>query len=125
AGGAGRHRPACTTRRKRSSGRRAATPDDGSGVAPAHGRGRAGPRTGALHGEPGCRPHAGPAGPVGLSPRRDRSRPGVNMTDIVPIRRALISVSDKTGLIPMAQALAAKGVEILSTGGSARVLREA
>ena len=47
------------------------------------------------------------------------------MSDIVPIRRALISVSDKTGLVPLAQALAAAGVEILSTGGSARALREA
>jgi phosphoribosylaminoimidazolecarboxamide formyltransferase/IMP cyclohydrolase len=45
--------------------------------------------------------------------------------DIVPIRRALISVSDKTGLIPFAQALADRGVEILSTGGSARALRDA
>ncbi len=47
------------------------------------------------------------------------------MTDFVPVRRALISVFDKTGLVPFAQALAARGVEILSTGGSARVLREA
>src|SRR3981189_1667185 len=47
------------------------------------------------------------------------------MTDIVAIRRALISVSDKTGLIPFAQALAQRGVEILSTGGSARALRDA
>ena len=47
------------------------------------------------------------------------------MTDIVAIRRALISVSDKTGLVPFAQALAARGVEILSTGGSAKALREA
>ncbi len=47
------------------------------------------------------------------------------MTDIVPIRRALISVSDKTGLIEFAQALAARDVEILSTGGTARALREA
>ena len=47
------------------------------------------------------------------------------MTDIVPIRRALISVSDKSGLVPLAQALAARGVEILSTGGSAKALREA
>ena len=47
------------------------------------------------------------------------------MTDIVPIRRALISVSDKAGLVPFAQALAARGVEILSTGGSAKALREA
>ena len=47
------------------------------------------------------------------------------MTDIVPIRRALISVSDKAGLVPFAKALRASGVEILSTGGSAKVLREA
>ena len=47
------------------------------------------------------------------------------MTDIVPIRRALISVSDKTGLVPFAQALVARGVEILSTGGSAKALRDA
>jgi len=44
---------------------------------------------------------------------------------IQPVRRALISVSDKTGLIPFAEALAAHGAEILSTGGSARALREA
>jgi phosphoribosylaminoimidazolecarboxamide formyltransferase / IMP cyclohydrolase len=47
------------------------------------------------------------------------------MTDIVAIRRALISVSDKAGMVPFAQALAARGVEILSTGGSAKALREA
>jgi len=47
------------------------------------------------------------------------------MADIVPIHRALISVSDKSGLLPVAQALAARGVEILSTGGSAKALREA
>ena len=42
-----------------------------------------------------------------------------------PIRRALLSVSDKTGLIPLAQALHAHGAALLSTGGSARALREA
>ncbi len=41
------------------------------------------------------------------------------------IRRALISVSDKAGLVPLATALAAHGAGILSTGGSARALREA
>jgi len=46
------------------------------------------------------------------------------MTD-QPIGRALISVSDKTGLAELGKALAARGVEILSTGGSARALREA
>ena len=43
----------------------------------------------------------------------------------VRIRRALLSVSDKTGLIELARALAARGVELLSTGGTARALREA
>src|SRR5487761_1794113 len=47
------------------------------------------------------------------------------MSDIVAIERALISVSDKTGLVELGRALAGKGVEILSTGGSARTLREA
>jgi phosphoribosylaminoimidazolecarboxamide formyltransferase / IMP cyclohydrolase len=41
------------------------------------------------------------------------------------IRRALLSVSDKTGLVPFAQALAAAGVELISTGGTAKSLREA
>jgi phosphoribosylaminoimidazolecarboxamide formyltransferase/IMP cyclohydrolase len=47
------------------------------------------------------------------------------MTDIVPLRRALLSVSDKAGVVPFAQALVQRGAEILSTGGSARALREA
>jgi phosphoribosylaminoimidazolecarboxamide formyltransferase / IMP cyclohydrolase len=42
-----------------------------------------------------------------------------------PIRRALLSVSDKTGLVPLAQTLAAAGIELLSTGGTAKALREA
>jgi len=41
------------------------------------------------------------------------------------IQRALLSVSDKTGLMPLARALAAAGVELLSTGGTAKALREA
>lgn len=45
--------------------------------------------------------------------------------DIVPLKRALISVSDKTGLIDFARALADAGVEILSTGGTAAALRDA
>lgn len=45
--------------------------------------------------------------------------------DLVPVRRALVSVSDKTGLIDLARRLVAANVEILSTGGSARALREA
>lgn len=47
------------------------------------------------------------------------------MSDLIPVTRALISVSDKTGLVEFAQGLAAKGVEILSTGGTAKALREA
>ena len=45
--------------------------------------------------------------------------------DRLPLRRALLSVSDKTGLVELAKALAARGVELLSTGGTARALREA
>ena len=41
-----------------------------------------------------------------------------------PIQRALISVSDKTGIVEFAQALAAKNIEILSTGGTAKLLRD-
>ena len=43
----------------------------------------------------------------------------------VPIRRALLSVSDKTGVVDLARTLADKGVELVSTGGTARALREA
>jgi phosphoribosylaminoimidazolecarboxamide formyltransferase/IMP cyclohydrolase len=41
------------------------------------------------------------------------------------MQRALLSVSDKTGLVSLAQALAASGVELISTGGTAKTLREA
>ena len=45
------------------------------------------------------------------------------MTDrLLPVRRALISVSDKTGIAEFAQALAARGIEILSTGGTYKLL---
>ena len=47
------------------------------------------------------------------------------MTDRIDLRRALISVSDKGGLVEFAQALAARGVELLSTGGTAGALRNA
>ncbi|HHS93897.1 MAG TPA: bifunctional phosphoribosylaminoimidazolecarboxamide formyltransferase/IMP cyclohydrolase, partial [Rhodobacterales bacterium] len=47
------------------------------------------------------------------------------MPDLSPVRRALISVSDKSGLADLGKALTARGVEILSTGGSAKALREA
>jgi phosphoribosylaminoimidazolecarboxamide formyltransferase/IMP cyclohydrolase len=47
------------------------------------------------------------------------------MTDHAPITRALLSVSDKTGLIELGRALVDRGVELLSTGGTAKALREA
>src|ERR1700760_2460756 len=46
-------------------------------------------------------------------------------TDNVRIGRALLSVSDKTGLVDLAHALKALGVDFLSTGGTASVLNEA
>src|SRR5678815_1397016 len=46
------------------------------------------------------------------------------MTDLVPVRRALISLSDKSGLEELAAGLARHGVEIISTGGTAAKLRE-
>ena len=46
------------------------------------------------------------------------------MTDVA-IRRALISVSDKKGLVELGKALAARGVEVLSTGGTAKALKDA
>ena len=45
-------------------------------------------------------------------------------TSKTPIRRALISVSDKTGIVEFAQALDALGVEILSTGGTFKLLKD-
>ena len=47
------------------------------------------------------------------------------MTDLVPLRRALLSVSDKTGLVAFATVLASYGIELLSTGGTAKALRTA
>lgn len=47
------------------------------------------------------------------------------MPDLVPVGRALISVSDKGGLIEFARALAAEGVELISTGGTSLALRAA
>ena len=46
-------------------------------------------------------------------------------SDLAPMQRALISVSDKGGLLDFARALAARGVELLSTGGTSTMLREA
>ncbi|QIL01586.1 bifunctional phosphoribosylaminoimidazolecarboxamide formyltransferase/IMP cyclohydrolase [Sphingomonas sinipercae] len=46
------------------------------------------------------------------------------MADLVPIKRALISLSDKSGLESLAEALSSRGVELVSTGGTATKLRE-
>lgn len=48
-----------------------------------------------------------------------------SQVDIVPVRRALVSVSDKTGIVEFCTFLNSKGVELLSTGGTAKKLREA
>jgi MGS-like domain len=45
--------------------------------------------------------------------------------DLQRIRRALLSVSDKTGLIDIATFLASQGVELLSTGGTAKAIKDA
>ena len=47
------------------------------------------------------------------------------MTDLRRITRALISVSDKTGLIEFARGLASHGVELVSTGGTAKAIKDA
>lgn len=47
------------------------------------------------------------------------------MPDFLPIRRALLSVSDKTGLVPLAAALHQRGVTLTASGGTALALREA
>ena len=47
------------------------------------------------------------------------------MQTVLPVQRALLSVSDKTGIVELARELAALGVALLSTGGTAKALREA
>ncbi|MFN3449525.1 MAG: bifunctional phosphoribosylaminoimidazolecarboxamide formyltransferase/IMP cyclohydrolase, partial [Roseococcus sp.] len=47
------------------------------------------------------------------------------MTETLPVRRALLSVSDKTGIVEFARFLAGRGAEILSTGGTAAAIRAA
>ncbi len=56
---------------------------------------------------------------VSALPAPDRTR------DRVPVKRALISVSDKTDLLTLARALAAAGVEIVSTGSTCQTIRDA
>lgn len=47
-----------------------------------------------------------------------------DLSDYIPVKRALISVSDKTGIVNFARALSSLGVEILSTGGTFKLLIE-
>ena len=54
-----------------------------------------------------------------------RSLPSDSIPGPVVVRRALVSVSDKRGVIELGRALAARGVEILSTGGTASALTAA
>ena len=56
-------------------------------------------------------------------PRHDASL--YRERDVIPIRRALLSVSDKTGLLDLAATLAGSGVEIVSTGSTAQTIRDA
>src|SRR5574339_666091 len=58
---------------------------------------------------------------MGMSTNRQASSPPGPVT----VRRALLSVSDKTGLVPFAQALHARGVSLVSTGGTAKALADA
>eukprot|EP00339_Tiarina_fusa_P026177 CAMPEP_0117051050 /NCGR_PEP_ID=MMETSP0472-20121206/35250_1 /TAXON_ID=693140 ORGANISM="Tiarina fusus, Strain LIS" /NCGR_SAMPLE_ID=MMETSP0472 /ASSEMBLY_ACC=CAM_ASM_000603 /LENGTH=613 /DNA_ID=CAMNT_0004765071 /DNA_START=95 /DNA_END=1936 /DNA_ORIENTATION=- len=48
-----------------------------------------------------------------------------SQVDVVPVRRALVSVSDKAGIVDFCAFLSSKGVELLSTGGTAKALRGA
>jgi phosphoribosylaminoimidazolecarboxamide formyltransferase/IMP cyclohydrolase len=61
------------------------------------------------------------------SSSRKKSRLGIlaRMNDLVPVKRALLSVYHKEGLCRLGAALAQRGVELLSTGGTARTLRDA
>src|SRR3954462_11125789 len=62
-----------------------------------------------------------------MVPRSQARRRLHDMADaqLRPVQRALISVSDKAGLVDLARRLAARGVELVSTGGSARAIADA
>src|SRR5215469_3424542 len=53
------------------------------------------------------------------------SAPAAVSVDLRPVRRALLSVTDKAGLVEFARALAGHGVELVSTGGTSKALRDA
>jgi phosphoribosylaminoimidazolecarboxamide formyltransferase/IMP cyclohydrolase len=60
-----------------------------------------------------------------LSSEIDAGRIGATETGAKPIRRALLSVTDKSGLVEFARTLKGFGVELVSTGGTAKALRDA
>jgi phosphoribosylaminoimidazolecarboxamide formyltransferase/IMP cyclohydrolase len=55
----------------------------------------------------------------------DHSIPSSPIVDVKPVRRALLSVTDKTGLVEFARSLVSHGVELVSTGGTSKALRDA
>lgn len=63
--------------------------------------------------------------PVRRSASQQESQVSTSAVSLKPIRRALLSVTDKSGLVEFAQALAGFGVELISTGGTAKALRAA
>ena len=95
-----------------AGGRLAHAPDD---------RRRPAPALRCRHRERACRRRGAELSAV----RGIASRPQHPPPDLVPLKRALISVSDKTGLVDFARALAARGVEIVSTGGTRAALAAA
>src|SRR5262249_61594559 len=62
---------------------------------------------------------------VGDGGRRIRLDPALADRAVPGARRALLSVSDKAGLVELGRGLVARGFELVSTGGTARALREA
>src|SRR3546814_7978706 len=70
-------------------------------------------------------PAAGPQTTISPPPHRLVAMPAHSSATPVKISRALLSVSDKTGLVDLARALAARGVDLLSTGGTAKAIRDA
>ena len=59
-----------------------------------------------------------------MSNRTDSTPADSNQADLIKVRRALISVSDKAGIVDFARGLAARGVELLSTGGTYQLLKK-
>src|SRR5919197_2268939 len=71
-----------------------------------------------------CRPAPGRGTAQGRGAARARAR-GRGMTEVRQVRRALLSVARKEGLVPLAQTLSDAGTTLVSSGTTAKVLREA